>query len=82
MVTSERAEAPNFGIEDRLDHDERYRRGEEVVNACLGLWDSWEDDAFLRDKASGIFSDLGKLHQQAEQLRNGRAAATVGLRDS
>jgi N-acetyl-S-(2-succino)cysteine monooxygenase len=62
MVTSELGEAPNFGIEDRLGHDERYRRGEEVVRACLGLWDSWEDDAFLRDKATGIFSDLDKLH--------------------
>lgn len=62
MVTSELGEAPNFGIDDRLGHDERYRRGEEVVRACLGLWDSWEDDAFLRDKATGIFSDLDKLH--------------------
>lgn len=62
MVTSERGEAPNFGIEDRLGHDERYRRGEEVVTACLGLWDSWEDDAFLRDKATGVFSDVDKLH--------------------
>src|SRR5579875_1353800 len=62
MVTSERTEAPNFGIDDRLDHDERYRRGEEVVQACLGLWDSWEDDAFPRDKTAGVFSDPDKLH--------------------
>jgi FMN-dependent oxidoreductase (nitrilotriacetate monooxygenase family) len=63
MVTSERVEAPNFGIEDRLDHDERYRRGAEFVEVCLGLWDSWEDDAFPRDRETGIFSDLDKLHQ-------------------
>jgi N-acetyl-S-(2-succino)cysteine monooxygenase len=62
MVTSERVEAPNFGIEDRYDHDERYRRGEEFVEVCLGLWDSWEDEAFLRDKATGVFTDLDKLH--------------------
>ena len=62
MVTSERSEAPNFGIDDRLEHDDRYRRGAEVVEVCLGLWDSWEDGAFPRDKESGIFSDLDKLH--------------------
>ncbi len=63
MVTSERDEAPNFGIDDRADHDERYRRGDEVVRVCLGLWDSWEDGAFPRDKATGIFSDLEQLHR-------------------
>lgn len=62
MVTSERVEASNFGIEDTADHDERYRRGDEVVRVCLGLWDSWEDDAFCRDKQTGIFTDLDKLH--------------------
>ena len=63
MVTSERVEAPNFGIEDCVEHDDRYRRGDEVVQVCLGLWDSWEDDAFPRDKETGIFSDLDKLHR-------------------
>ncbi len=62
MVTSERAEAANFGIEDPLEHDDRYRRGDEFVRVCLGLWDSWEDGAFPRDKATGIFSDPEKLH--------------------
>ncbi len=62
MVTSEPEEAPNFGIEDRAEHDDRYRRGDEVVRVCLGLWDSWEDGAFLRNKETGIFSDLDKLH--------------------
>jgi FMN-dependent oxidoreductase (nitrilotriacetate monooxygenase family) len=62
MVTSERDEALNFGIDDRLEHDERYRRGEEVVQVCLGLWDSWEDEAFPRDKATGEFSDPAMLH--------------------
>jgi FMN-dependent oxidoreductase (nitrilotriacetate monooxygenase family) len=63
MVTSERAEAPNFGIEDLDGHDDRYRRGDEVVQVCLGLWDSWEDGAFLRDKETGIFTDLDQLHR-------------------
>ena len=62
MVTSERAEAANFGIEDRDEHDDRYRRGDEVVRVCLGLWDSWEDGAFPRDKETGIFTDLDRLH--------------------
>jgi len=62
MVTSGPDEAPNFGLEMGFEHDDRYRRAAEVVEVVLGLWDSWEDDAFPRDKRSGIFSDLEKLH--------------------
>lgn len=63
MVTSGMpGEAPNFGLEAGYEHDDRYVRADEVVQVCLGLWDSWEDDAFPRDKQSGVFSDLDKLH--------------------
>ncbi|WP_366932658.1 NtaA/DmoA family FMN-dependent monooxygenase [Sphingopyxis sp.] len=44
------------------EHDERYRRAEEHVDVCRGLWDSWEDDAFVHDKAAGIFFTPEKLH--------------------
>jgi hypothetical protein len=27
-----------------------------------GLWDSWDDDAFIRDKDSGVFFDPSKVH--------------------
>jgi alkanesulfonate monooxygenase len=64
MVTSGMpGEAPNFGLDAGYEHDNRYERADEFVQVCLGLWDSWEDDAFPRDKESGIFSKLDKLHQ-------------------
>lgn len=43
--------------------DDRYRRGLEHVEVVKGLWDSWEDDAFIRDKASGVFFNPEKMHK-------------------
>ncbi len=63
MVTSaQEAEAHNFGREKHYGHAERYERAQEFTRVVLGLWDSWEDDAFPRDKASGQFLDPAKLH--------------------
>ncbi len=55
--------AANFGRDRHLDHDVRYRLAEEYLEVVKGLWDSWEDDALVRDKASGQFLDPGKLHE-------------------
>ncbi|UFW51341.1 MULTISPECIES: LLM class flavin-dependent oxidoreductase [Bradyrhizobium] len=56
------SEAPNFGETDLPDHDARYSRAREFVDVVKGLWDSWEDDAFIRNKQDGIFADTTKLH--------------------
>ena len=63
VVTSNNANAaPNFGLAEHPDHAARYDRAEEFLEVVLGLWDSWDEDAFLRDKDSGIFFDAAKLH--------------------
>lgn len=63
VVTSGfKREAANFGEKDLPDHHVRYARAREFVGVVKGLWDSWEDDAFIRDKRSGIFADTTKLH--------------------
>lgn len=54
--------ALNFGKGDHPHHSLRYEIAEEHLEAVKGLWDSWEDDAFVRDKASGVFFDSTKLH--------------------
>ena len=54
--------AYNHSQERFLTIDERYRRGQEHVTAVRGLWDSWEDDAFIHDKESGVFFDESKMH--------------------
>lgn len=55
-------EALNFGREQHFEHDDRYQRAEEFIEVVTGLWDSYEDDAFVRDKASGTFFEAEKLH--------------------
>lgn len=42
--------------------DGRYLRAREFAQVVTGLWDSWEPDAFLRDRDSGLFFDAKKLH--------------------
>ncbi|MFC9775274.1 LLM class flavin-dependent oxidoreductase [Paenibacillus chitinolyticus] len=53
--------ALNYG-KSHPEHDLRYKIAEEYLDVTKGLWDSWEDDAFVRDKESGVFFDPGKLH--------------------
>ena len=55
-------EARNFGRDNALDAGIRYDRAAECVEVVRGLWDSWEDDAFLRDKESGVYFDPEKAH--------------------
>lgn len=73
LVTSDAAaEALNFNRDAHLGHAERYARAREFHQVVTGLWDSWDDDAFLRDKASGRYYDSAKLHvlnHQGEHFR-------------
>jgi alkanesulfonate monooxygenase len=55
-------EASNFSRQEHPDKDARYRRAREFALVVTGLWESWDDDAFLRDKMSGQFFDPAKLH--------------------
>jgi FMN-dependent oxidoreductase (nitrilotriacetate monooxygenase family) len=55
-------EALNFGREEHLEHEERYRRAREFFDVVIGLWDSWADDAFIRDVEAGVYFDPKKLH--------------------
>ncbi|MCZ2201321.1 MAG: LLM class flavin-dependent oxidoreductase [Cylindrospermopsis raciborskii PAMP2012] len=62
VTTGNENAAANFGLEYHPEHGERYERAEEFVEVVKGLWDSWEDDAFLRNRESGIYFDPDKLH--------------------
>lgn len=55
--------AKNFSKTEHPSHPERYRIAEEYLQVARGLWDSWEDDAFIRDKESGVFFDPSKMHR-------------------
>ena len=60
-------EARNFNRDTHLDYATRYERAAEFVDVVKGLWDSWEADAFVHDKASGTFFDPAKLHVLAHE---------------
>ncbi|NAO27572.1 LLM class flavin-dependent oxidoreductase [Pseudomonas syringae pv. dysoxyli] len=63
LVTSDAAaEAQNFGRAEHVGHAERYSRAREFHQVVTGLWDSWADDAFTRDKASGEYYNPARLH--------------------
>ncbi|MBI0534425.1 LLM class flavin-dependent oxidoreductase [Roseomonas sp. KE2513] len=55
-------EAMNFGREEHWEHAARYRRAHEFIDVVKGLWDSWADDAFIRDVESGTYFDPDKMH--------------------
>jgi N-acetyl-S-(2-succino)cysteine monooxygenase len=62
IVTSSNAEdSHNFGKDEHLARYDRYERAREFVEVCKGLWDSWAEDAFLQDKATGKYLDLSKV---------------------
>jgi alkanesulfonate monooxygenase len=63
LVTSgQSADAYNFSRDAHYEHGVRYNRAREFAEIVVKLWDSWDDDAFIRDKQSGIFLDPTKVH--------------------
>ncbi len=62
VTTSNPDASKNFGKDEHLEHATRYQRAREFYDVVTGLWDSWADDAFIRDQESGIFMDPEKMH--------------------
>ena len=62
VTTSNPDAALNFGLDEHMEHGERYRRAREFYDVVTGLWDSWADDACIRDVDDGIFFDPAKMH--------------------
>ncbi|MFG1378593.1 LLM class flavin-dependent oxidoreductase [Xanthobacter autotrophicus] len=62
VTSSGEEEARNFNLDHHVPHADRYDRAREFVDVVKGLWNSWEDDAFIRDRVTGDFFDAGKLH--------------------
>ncbi|MFC3692345.1 LLM class flavin-dependent oxidoreductase [Chenggangzhangella methanolivorans] len=62
VTTADAAASRNFGFDNVTAHATRYERAAEFTEVVTALWDSWEDDALVGDKASGQFLDLSKVH--------------------
>lgn len=63
VTTGLEGAARNYGRDEHFDHALRYERAHEFVDVVRGLWDSYEDDAFPRDKAAGVFLDKTRQHR-------------------
>ncbi|CAN7247978.1 LLM class flavin-dependent oxidoreductase [Bosea sp. LjRoot90] len=63
VTTSNPDAALNFGLDTHVDHGERYDRAREFYDVVTGLWDSFADDAFIRDRDSGIYFDPDKMRR-------------------
>ncbi|MFC0217429.1 LLM class flavin-dependent oxidoreductase [Pseudochelatococcus lubricantis] len=62
VTTSNPDAALNFGLDEHVAHADRYARAREFYDVVTGLWDSFADDAFIRDAESGIYFDPEKMH--------------------
>lgn len=54
--------AQNLGLDDQLDHDQRYDRADEYLDVCYRLWETWAPDAIVEDQATDTFADPDKVH--------------------
>ena len=52
----------NYGLATRPEHDARYQRAHEAIEVVSGLWSSWQEGAFVRDKASGVYVDRTRIN--------------------
>jgi FMN-dependent oxidoreductase (nitrilotriacetate monooxygenase family) len=62
-------EAKNAGMDELPPRDQRYDRADEVLEACFALWNSWDADAWVGDKAAGVLADPAKVHYANYQGR-------------
>jgi len=75
VTTATESAAHNFNLDQQHPHAFRYRRAAEHVDVVKKLWDSFEDDAFLRDKESGRFFDPEKVHYTETRASTSRSRA-------
>lgn len=62
VTTGNPETSKNFGLDEHIQHSDRYKRAREFYDGVTGLWDSFADDAFVRDQESGLYFEPSKLH--------------------
>ncbi|KAH6723800.1 coenzyme dependent N5,N10-methylene tetrahydromethanopterin reductase [Leptodontidium sp. 2 PMI_412] len=62
VTTGNPESAKNFGQDEHMQHSDRYKRAREFYDVVTGLWDSFADDAFIRDQKSGVYLNPEKVH--------------------
>jgi FMN-dependent oxidoreductase (nitrilotriacetate monooxygenase family) len=62
ITTANDDAAYNFGQKSHMEKTLRYERAKEFIDICTALWDGWDADALVADRARGVFADPGKIH--------------------
>ena len=61
--------ARNQGLKQQLNHQQRYALAAEYLEVCYKLWEaSWDDDAVVADRKSGVYADPRKVHRMALEI--------------
>jgi FMN-dependent oxidoreductase (nitrilotriacetate monooxygenase family) len=60
-------EALNMGRDLHMEHDLRYERADEFMRVVMGHWQSWDDDAIVQDKTTGLFAHPDKVRRLDHQ---------------
>ncbi|HEY0185791.1 MAG TPA: LLM class flavin-dependent oxidoreductase [Rhodopila sp.] len=79
VTTSAANAAQNFGLPAHPVHGDRYDRAREYLDVVTRLWDSWEDDALLIDKTSGVFADTDRIHAIEHVGRHFKVAGPLNM---
>jgi len=74
-----RAEARAFGQAEARAHQDRYARADEYAALCYRLWESWEPDAIVADRESGVYADPEKVHRFAHEGEHFRSSGPLSV---
>ncbi len=61
------------------EHELRYEIADEYLDVTKGLWDSWDDDAFVRNRETGVYADKAKLHTLGHKGRFFRVEGPLNI---
>ncbi|MDL2406869.1 LLM class flavin-dependent oxidoreductase [Rhizobium calliandrae] len=67
VTSADLSQSRNFGLEKPVAHKSRYERAAEFTTVVKALWDSWEEEAFIGDVATGRFVDPARVHAIAHR---------------
>ena len=79
VTASNAGDALNFSHSQPVGREERYARAEEFIEVVRGLWDSWADDAFTQDKATGQFLDPARVRRLDHAGRHFQVAGPLNV---
>lgn len=79
VTSTEDSEAQNFGLSKQRERGTRYDLADEFLRVVFGLWDTWEDDAVVMNRETGVVIDHSKVHPLNHEGANFRVRGPLNL---